>query len=118
MPNIPPNQAITSPQRAAANSDYQDDSIDLARIAGFVQRNWGTLVICVLLALACGAALFAALPSRWQALTTIEIGQSTVGNACKRIARVRSDRTIHAGGRTIEATRIDEHNADQSRDSD
>lgn len=42
-------------------------------------RNWGSLAACVLAALVCGGALFALMPARWQALTTIEIGQVPLG---------------------------------------
>jgi uncharacterized protein involved in exopolysaccharide biosynthesis len=77
MPSIPPNEPMPQPQTTRA--DAEEEFIDLASIAAFVARNWGTLVAGVAVAMLCGAALFAVLPSRWQAQTTIEIGQVPAG---------------------------------------
>lgn len=76
---------MTSPQRIAANADDQDEFIDLSQIGAFALRNWKVLLVCVLLTMACGAALFTVLPSRWQAETTIEIGQMPAGGAISLI---------------------------------
>lgn len=78
MPNISSQEPVI-PRAATADTDDQDEFIDLAQIIKFVQRNWGTLVIGVLLAMACGAGLFVTLPSRWQAVTTVEVGQVPLG---------------------------------------
>lgn len=77
MSFIPPNEPMPHAPPPQANGD--EDVIDLAQITAFVRRNWGTLVAGIAVAMLCGAALFALLPSRWQAQATLEIGQVPAG---------------------------------------
>jgi len=79
--------------------DDQNEFIDLSQIVAFIRRNWGTLLACVLLAMACGAALFAILPARWQALTTIEIGQVPLGTP---VGGSRGSTLIEPPAQTVE----------------
>lgn len=79
MPVPSSDEATIRPSSGAAYRHDQDEFIDLTEIAAMLLRNWITLVICVLIALAAAAALFMWLPARWQALTTIEIGQVPLG---------------------------------------
>jgi len=66
-------------QSTSTRSHDQDDFIDLSEIAALLLRNWPTLLTCVVIALIVAAGLFTWLPARWQALTTIEIGQVPLG---------------------------------------
>ncbi|MEO7032053.1 MAG: Wzz/FepE/Etk N-terminal domain-containing protein [Herbaspirillum sp.] len=74
-----PEQSQTS--QSPQNSD--DDVIDLAQIVAFLRRNWGLITLTTLILILAALALFAFLPSRWQAVATLEVGQmptaTTVG---------------------------------------
>jgi len=79
MSHIRSDEPVSRLHPANANVEEQGEFIDLSQIFAAMRRNWGTLAACVLLAILCGGALFAVVPARWQALTTIEIGQVPLG---------------------------------------
>lgn len=78
MPVSPTDESMTRSPAAAQRND-QDEFIDLSEIVALLLHNWHILLTCIVIALVAAAGLFTWLPARWQALTTIEIGQVPLG---------------------------------------
>lgn len=73
---MPPATSVTETNQANRPTQNLDDgTIDLAQIVAFLRRNWGLITLTTLVLILAALALFTLLPSRWQAVTTLEVGQ-------------------------------------------